>query len=32
VRDDYAEASAQFRSKFPGAPAPRKALLKPTRR
>jgi len=32
VRDDYAEASAQFRSKFPGAPAPRKALLKPAKR
>ena len=32
VRDDYGEASAQFRSKFPGAPAPRKALLKPAKR
>jgi hypothetical protein len=32
VRDEYAEASAQFRSKFPGAPMPRKALLKPAKR
>jgi hypothetical protein len=32
VRDEYAEASAQFRSKFPGAPLPRKALLKPAKR
>jgi hypothetical protein len=32
VRDDYGEASAQFRTKFPGAPLPRKALLKAAKR
>jgi hypothetical protein len=32
VRDDYGEAGAQFRNKFPGAPLPRKALLKPAKR
>jgi hypothetical protein len=32
VRDDYAQAAAQFREKFPGAPLPRKALLKPAKR
>lgn len=32
VRDDYAQAAAQFRDKFPGAPLPRKALLKPAKR
>jgi hypothetical protein len=32
VRDDYGEASAQFRTKFPGVPLPRKALLKAAKR
>jgi hypothetical protein len=28
VRDDYARAAAEYRAKFPGAPLPRKALLR----
>lgn len=28
VRDDYAKAVAEYRAKFPGAPSPRKALLR----
>jgi hypothetical protein len=28
VRDDYAKAVAEYRAKFPGAPLPRKALLR----
>ncbi|MCL4798804.1 MAG: hypothetical protein KJ025_04400 [Burkholderiales bacterium] len=28
VRDDYAQAMADFRTRFPGAPLPRKALLR----
>jgi hypothetical protein len=28
IRDDYAGALAEYRAKFPGAPAPRKALLR----
>jgi hypothetical protein len=28
VRDDYAKAAAEYRSRFPGAPLPRKALLR----
>jgi hypothetical protein len=28
VRDDYARAAAEYRAKFPGAPMPRKALLR----
>jgi hypothetical protein len=32
LRDDYAEAAAQFRNKFAGAPLPRKALLKPAKK
>lgn len=31
VRDDYASALAEYRRKFPGAPAPRKALLRAPR-
>lgn len=28
VRDEYAKAAAEYRAKFPGAPPPRKALLR----